>query len=238
MPEERTALVVEDDEDIRQILVTVLRQAGLAVEAASRGSEGLERARELLPDLVTLDISLPDMDGIEVCRELRTFSDAYVIIVSASGDEIDRLIGLETGADDYLTKPFSPRELRARVAAMFRRPRSGSGPDQESAEGVGGDVLSFGDLTLDLGAREVRLVGSDVDLTRIEFDLLAELMGDPRRVFERATLMRRVWKSDWLGDDHLVDVHMANLRKKLGDDPKDGRIIRTVRGVGYRLGSG
>jgi DNA-binding response OmpR family regulator len=175
------------------------------------------------------------MDGIEVCRELRSFSDAYVVIISARGDEVDRLLGLEIGADDYLTKPFSPRELRARVAAMFRRPR---GKSEEAVESNASGTLVVGELVLDPDAHEVRIAGQPVELTKIEFDLLAVLASSPRRVFERDTLVRLVWQSDWFGDDHVVDVHLGNLRRKLGDDAKSGRYIRTVRGVGYRLGEG
>lgn len=243
MPESRTALVIEDDADIRLLLSTVLTQAGLLVEARDRGGEGLSCARELLPDLVTLDLSLPDMDGIEVCRELRSFSDAYVVIISARGDEVDRLLGLEIGADDYLTKPFSPRELRARVAAMFRRLRLATfaatlEPEAEPVLEADQETATVGALQVDLSAREARLDGEVVELTKIEFELLAVLVTNPRRVFERETLLSRVWQTDWVGDAHVVDVHMANLRRKLGDSAQSGRYIRTVRGVGYRLGPG
>jgi DNA-binding response OmpR family regulator len=233
--ETRRALVIEDDGDIRELLVTALTQGGFAVESTGQGSAGVDMARRSLPDLVTLDLSLPDVDGIEVCREIRGFSDAYIVIITAKTEEVDRLIGLEVGADDYLTKPFSPRELRARVAAMFRRPRTRA----EETEGPGSnEVLSHGELEVDLDAREARLSGEQLELTRIEFDLLTTLLSNPGRVWPRDTLLNRVWQTDWLGDTHLVDVHMANLRRKLGDNAQQARWIRTVRGVGYRLGPG
>ena len=241
MSESRTAVVVEDDADIRQLLVTVLEQAGFVVSETATGVEGLAAAREVHPDLVTLDLSLPDIDGIEVCRELRAFTDAYVVIITARGEEVDRLIGLEVGADDYLTKPFSPRELRARVAAMFRRPRSKerevAAPVPSEAPPSGAQRI-FGELELDSESREVRVAGKLLELTKLEFELLATLLSNPRRVWPRDVLLEQVWQTDWLGDGHVVDVHMANLRRKLGDSAQSGRYIRTVRGVGYRLGPG
>ncbi len=235
--ETRRALVIEDDGDIRDLLVAALSQGGFEVEEAGEGRLGIERARSFAPDLVTLDLSLPDVDGIEVCREIRGFSDAYLVIITAKAEEVDRLIGLEVGADDYLTKPFSPRELRARVAAMFRRPRN-STPAPVATVLEQNEVLSHGELHVDLDAREARLAGQLLELTKIEFELLATLLSSPGRVWQRETLLNRVWQTEWLGDTHLVDVHMANLRRKLGDSAQDARWIKTVRGVGYRLGSG
>jgi DNA-binding response OmpR family regulator len=234
--ESRSALVVEDDADIRQLLVTVLEQGGFLVRDTDSGAQGIALAREAAPDLVTLDLSLPDIDGVEVCRELRAFTDAYIVIITARGDEVDRLIGLEVGADDYLTKPFSPRELRARVAAMFRRPRTGGTPDEPAPRRE--VALRFGELEVDTESREVTMAGEPVELTKLEFDLLATLLSNPRRVWPRDVLLEQVWQTDWLGDGHVVDVHMANLRRKLGDSAQESRYIRTVRGVGYRLGSG
>ncbi len=235
---DRNAVVIEDDPDVRALLVELLQQSGFAVVDCSAGAEGLRAVRERDPDLVTLDLNLPDLDGIEVCRRLRETSEAYVIMLTARPDEIDRLVGLETGADDYLTKPFSPRELRARVAAMMRRPRrrapAAAPPEpQESSE-----IMRLGELEVDLEGRLAHLSGTELPLTRIEFDLLATLLGGPRRVWPRETLLRTVWGTEWAGDGHLVEVHMGNLRRKLGDDPRHGRYIRTVRGVGYRLGTG
>ena len=177
--------------------------------------------------MVILDIMMPVLDGIEACRQIRSFSDAYVIMLTARDDEIDTLVGLSVGADDYLTKPFSPRVLVARIKTMLRRPRSTATTPEE--------VRRFGELEIDPGAREVRLAGEKVELTRTEFDLLDVLSAEPRVAFSRARLLERVW-DDWPGDDHLVDVHIANLRRKLGDDAAAPRYVRTVRGVGYRMG--
>jgi DNA-binding response OmpR family regulator len=182
------------------------------------------------PDVIVLDLMLPGLDGIEVCRAVRTFSDAYVVMLTARTEEVDTLIGLSVGADDYLTKPFSPRELMARIRAMLRRPRSGAAP---------GDAVGvFGDLVIDPEAREVTVAGRPVALTRIEFDILQALSSAPRRVFSRRSLVQDVWGPEWFGDDHLVDVHVAHIRAKLGDDASAGRYILTVRGVGYRMGAG
>jgi DNA-binding response OmpR family regulator len=236
---DRRALVVEDDDDIRALLSELLRQSGFVVREAADGATALAALREDDPDLVTLDLNLPDLDGIEVCRRIRASSEAYVIMLTARPDEIDRLVGLETGADDYLTKPFSPRELKARVAAMMRRPRRravAADPDPDPAPEHAG--FRHGELTVDIDARIAALAGTELDLTRTEFDLLSVLLRGPRRVWARETLLRTVWGTDWAGDGHLVEVHIGNLRRKLGDDPRAGRYIRTVRGVGYRLGPG
>jgi len=173
---------------------------------------------------------LPGVDGIEACRRIRAFSDAYIVMLTAKAEEVDKIVGLSVGADDYVTKPFSPRELVARIRAMLRRPRQ--------AADVGEPVRRFGDLTVDPAAREVLLDGRPVELTRLEFDLLDALSGSPRLVLTRSQLLERVWGPSWFGDDHVVDVHIANLRQKLGDDPRSPRYIRTVRGVGYRMGTG
>jgi DNA-binding response OmpR family regulator len=177
-----------------------------------------------------LDLGLPGMDGVEVCRQVRTFSDAYVVILTARSDEVDTLVGLSVGADDYMTKPFSPRELMARVQAMLRRPRQ---PD-----GGGETARTFGALSVDSVGRDVWLDGEPVALTRTEFDLLAALAGRPRMAFSRRQLIDHVWGETWVGDEHLVDVHIGHLRRKLGDDAAEGRFVRTVRGVGYRMGTG
>jgi two-component system, OmpR family, response regulator len=245
---ERRAVVIEDDADVRALLTQLLRQSGFQVTEAASGADGVRAVREVDPDLVTLDLNLPDFDGIEVCRRIREVSEAYVVMLTARPDEIDRLVGLETGADDYLTKPFSPRELRARVAAMMRRPRvragtsSTTGPTTGSStvlgdESEGHDVLRHGDLEVDVQGRLALLGGRELDLTRTEFELLVTLLNGPKRVWPRESLLRAVWGNSWDNDGHLVEVHMGNLRRKLGDDPRSGRYIRTVRGVGYRLGS-
>ncbi|WP_245594605.1 response regulator transcription factor [Actinospica robiniae] len=231
----RMALVVEDAPDIRMLLCDTLRQAGFEPVGAGTGASALEQARQRTPDVVTLDLTLPDMDGIEVCRQLRNMTNAYIIMLTARAEETDRLIGLEVGADDYLGKPFSPRELRARVGAMFRRPRlADPGAPEQPSEGA---VLRIGELLLDRESREVTLAGEPVELTRTEFDLLEAFMSRPRRVWERDTLARRVWRTDWPGDDHVIDVHVANLRHKLGESAQSGHWVHTVRGVGYRFGA-
>ncbi|TQL56322.1 DNA-binding response OmpR family regulator [Oryzihumus leptocrescens] len=239
-----TAVVIEDDEDIRALVQAVLEQRGLQVFSASSGAEGLELVRERQPVLVTLDLGLPDIDGFEVCRRIRSMSDAYVIMLSARADEVDQLVGLEIGADDYITKPFSPRDLRARVGAMLRRPRGGAPaaagaavepPAPEEAAATAGVVPpeeSAHRLTVDVESRVAVLDGEELTLTRTEFDLLAALFGQPRRVWTREALLRTVWKTEWVKDTHLVEVHVGNLRRKLGDE----EWIRTVWGVGYRFG--
>jgi DNA-binding response OmpR family regulator len=234
---DRRAVVIEDDPDVRSLLAELLQQSGFTVTDCGSGGEGLRAVRELDPDLVTLDLNLPDLDGIEVCRRLRETTEAYVIMLTARPDEIDRLVGLETGADDYLTKPFSNRELRARVAALMRRPRRRvAAPVTEMRpEPEGNEVLKLGPLEVDLEGRLAHLEGQELPLTRIEFDLLATLLSGPRRVWPRETLLRTVWGTEWAGDGHLVEVHMGNLRRKLGDRRGQVRFVETVRGVGYRL---
>jgi DNA-binding response OmpR family regulator len=229
-----SAVIIDDDPDICALIAELLRQSGFEVTEAASGADGIAAVREVEPDVVTLDLNLPDLDGIEVCRRIRELTDAYVVMLTARPDEIDRLMGLEIGADDYLTKPFSPRELRARIAAMLRRPRSGSTAGTAAAP----ESVRHGGLEVDIEGRLAMLDGVELDLTRTEFDLLATLLSGPRRVWPRETLLRTVWGTDWVSDGHLVEVHMANLRRKLGDDPRSGRYIRTVRGVGYRLGVG
>jgi len=188
-------------------------------------------ARERRPDVVVLDLMLPGIDGMEVCRRIRAFSDAYIIMLTAKSDEVDKLIGLSVGADDYLTKPFSPRELVARVRAMLRRPRA-------AADEPAGEVRRFGALQIDPASRDVLVEGRPVELTRTEFDLLDTLSAQPRVAFSRRQLLERVWGGEWYGDEHVVDVHIGNLRRKLDDDAEHPRYIRTVRGVGYRMGPG
>ena len=254
----RTAVVVEDDDDIRELITHSLTMQGFAVSNASSGQAGLELVIATDPDLVTLDLGLPDLDGIEVCRRVRDVSQAYVVMISARTDEIDRLMGLEIGADDYLTKPFSPRELQARVNAMFRRPRTGGStavaettgaatPDAsatsasvataEAAPPVADDpVVRHGRIAVDPEGRVVTVDDQEVDLTRTEFDLLSTLLSAPRRVWSRAVLLDSLWGPGW-SEEHLVEVHVGNLRRKLSRLAPDGMRapIRTVRGVGYRM---
>ena len=220
-------LVVEDAPEFVQMLVGLLEREGYQVDTAVDGPDAVEAAEAGAPDLIVLDLTLPGLDGVEVCRRIRTFSDAYVLMLTARDDEVDRVIGLEVGADDYVTKPFSPRELVARIRAMLRRPHSSPRPDEGGARVVGG-------LSVDPQSRRVEFAEHEIALTRIEFDLLDALAAKPSMVFSRRMLRDLVWGSDWYGDDHVVDVHIANLRKKLGPDGR--RVVETVRGVGYRLG--
>ena len=234
-------LVVDDEPSLVRAVVGYLERDGFAVSAASDGEQALEIARQENPDVVVLDLGLPGIDGIEVCRSLRTFSDAYVIMLTARADEVDKLIGLSVGADDYVTKPFSPRELLARIRTMLRRPRTGAAAVSAStspASAPDASLRRFGPLTVDTEAREVAVDGCAIHLTPTEFDLLDTLSEHPRQVFTRRQLIEQVWDTDWVGDEHLVDIHVGNVRRKLGDDPRAARYILTVRGVGYRMGTG
>ncbi len=227
----QSVLVVEDTDEIRELVVTVLRRAGMDVREATTGAACLEEVRREVPDVVVLDLGLPDADGTEVCRQIRAESECYVLMLTARAEEVDLLIGLAVGADGYMAKPFSPRELVARVQAMLRRPRVPAprpAPVEES-------VLRLAELEVDEDGREVRVDGAVVDLTRTEFDLLAALASRPGRVLQRETLLREVWQTDWEGSVRLVEAHMSNLRRKLQAAGLSSPEIRTVRGVGYRL---
>ena len=230
-PARLRALVVEDEEPFARLVRSYLEREGFEVDVAADGETAVALARERSPDVIVLDLMLPGIDGVEACRQIRAFSDAYVVMLTARAEEADKIVGLSTGADDYVTKPFSPAELVARIRAMLRRPRSAGALDSEPPR-------RFGDLVLDPLAREVRRDGKPVELTRLEFDLLDTLSERPRLAFSRRQLLERVWGPTWFGDEHVVDVHVANLRRKLGDDPRNSRYIRTVRGVGYRMGLG
>jgi len=222
-------LVVDDAPEFLELLVPLLAGEGYVTATATDGEAAVDKARSFEPDIIVLDLGLPKIDGVEACRRIRTFSDAYVIMLTSRTTEVDRIVGLEVGADDYLTKPFSPRELVARTRAMLRRPRQTvpAGP-------VGEGLRTIGDLRIDPVGRTAEIGGTEVRLTRIEFDLLDVLTSKPTMVFSRTMLREMVWGSDWFGDDHVVDVHIANLRKKI--DRVDGPSrLRTVRGVGYRM---
>jgi DNA-binding response OmpR family regulator len=223
----RRVLVVDDEPHIRTVLRGYLEAAGFAVSEAADGETAVLQIRRDPPDLVLLDVMLPGSDGLEVLREVRTFSDVYVILVTARTEEIDKLLGLGVGADDYITKPFSPREVAARVKAVLRRDR---GPRE-----VPGPVLRFDGLTIDRDAREVRVDGAAVSLSALEFDVLAALAEAPGRVFSRRQLLEGVWGYDFFGDERVVDVHIRGLRARLGDDAGNPRLIATVRGVGYKF---
>lgn len=231
MTEQWTALVVDDEPRLCDLVRDYLAAEGFRVVTAADGLAAVEAAREHQPDVVVLDWMLPGIDGLEVCRRLRAFSDAYVIMLTARAEEVDRIVGLEVGADDYLTKPFSPRELVARVRAMMRRPRRDSVPETVAP----GRSRRFGPLTIDETRHIVTVEGEPVALTPLEFNLLTTLAAHPGRVYTRDQLLEQVWGADYFGDDHVVDVHIGNLRKKLGDEAAAPRYIETVRGVGYRL---
>jgi len=224
---DRTILVVDDERKIRQLVRAYLEKDGFSVLEAATGREAIESVRVHQPDLVVLDIMLPGLDGIEALREIRTFSDVYVVMLTARAEEVDKLIGLSVGADDYLAKPFSPRELLARVKAVLRRDRGGGKPDATR--------MDFGDLRIDQDRREVTKGGRIVDLTALEFDLLAALASEPGRVFSRRQLLERVWGWDFFGDERVVDVHIRNLRRALADDASQPAIVGTARGVGYKF---
>jgi DNA-binding response OmpR family regulator len=224
-----TILVVDDEPNLTDLVRDYLEREGYTVLVAADGRSALDLVRSRQPDLVVLDVMLPELDGVEVCRRLRQTSDAYVIMLTARAEEVDKIVGLSVGADDYLTKPFSPRELVARIKAMLRRPRTvGDEPEAPPPR-------RFGEIVLDPGRHEVLRDGKEVALTAREFQLLATLASHPRHVFTRDQLLERVWGDDYY-DDHVVDVHVANLRKKLEDDPARPRYVETVRGVGYRFG--
>ncbi len=236
-------LVVDDEPVLAGMVGTYLERAGYDVSTTGDGPAAVELARSLDPAVVVLDLGLPGLDGIEVCRQVRTFSDCYVLMLTARDDEIDMLVGLGVGADDYVTKPFRVRELVARVQVLLRRPRGGCGASigPGAAAGVSAaepPTRSFGALRIDPAAREVTLAGAPIDLTRTEFDVLEALSARPRLAFSRRRLVDAVWGPQWVGDEHLVDVHVGHVRRKLGDDPADPLYIRTVRGVGYRMGDG
>ncbi|WP_225753556.1 response regulator transcription factor [Actinotalea sp. Marseille-Q4924] len=229
----RRAVVVDDERALADVVRSYLERDGFEVATAADGEAGLELVRTVDPDLVVLDLGLPGMDGIEVCRSLRTFSDCYVVMLTARADEVDMLIGLSVGADDYMTKPFSPRELMARVRTLLRRPRASTRPAEPPVP-----PLTIGALRIDTAAREVHLDGAPVNLTRTEFDVLAALAARPHAVLSRSALIEAVWGANWVGDEHLVDVHVLHVRQKLGDTATEQRYVRTVRGVGYRIGTG
>jgi two-component system, OmpR family, response regulator len=274
----RVAVIIEDDGDIRDLIRAVLSQAGFEVHAAASGVEGVSVVRERNPTVVTLDLGLPDIDGFETARQIRQFSDAYIIMLTARAEELDTLLGLESGADDYITKPFRPRELRARITAMLRRPRTGQGPavseenepapypgshtpgappepapassetaarqSAATAAPVEADDSAYfhNGLALNHRTRTTEVDGAPIELTRTEFDLLYALLESGRVVRSKADLVRRLRYEEYDtgsfisdADERAIEVHVGNLRRKLGDDSRSPKYLETVRGVGYRL---
>ena len=221
-------LVVDDEVPLTGVVGSYLEREGFDVAVAHTGPDAVARARADSPVLIVLDIMLPGFDGIEACRQIRQFSDAYIIMLTARDEEMDKVLGLSMGADDYLVKPFSPRELIARVRAMLRRPRAA--PDSDTTE-----LFTIGTLTMDAQGRTLTLDGDEIELTRTEFDLLAAMMAQPRSVLTRRKLIDAVWGPGWYGDEHVVDVHIGHVREKIGDAAAEPRFIRTVRGVGYGM---
>lgn len=262
---QRRVVIVEDDPDVRRLLEMVLQPAGFETHSVSSGLDAVEVARKTDPDVVTLDISLPDIDGFEVARRIRDFSDAYIVMLTARVDEVDALLGLESGADDFITKPFRPRELRARIEAMLRRPRTNdrfepavSATDDTSASAAAASPTDEANATpppparivddsghvlvVDRLARIVTLDETELHLTRSEFEILAHLVVVPGRVSSKDDLARmlRHGREDpnepvEQSENRRLDVHMVNLRRKLDDDSSNPRWIETVRGVGYRF---
>ncbi|MFJ6537778.1 response regulator transcription factor [Paenarthrobacter sp. NPDC091711] len=258
-PGSRTAVIIEDEADIRMALIGIFKEAGFTVHAFESGLEGVEGVRSRQPDVVTLDLGLADIDGFEVARQVRQFSDAYIVILSARTQELDTLLGLEAGADDYVTKPFRPRELRYRVEALLRRPRGRNGspitaqllavdfasspaPAEARELPAGDEVLEHNGLRLSVQARTVELAGAELALTRSEFDLLHALLRAGRTVLTKdalAQVLRGTQASPdgfWSdADAKAIHVHITNLRRKLGDSATSPFWVETVRGVGYRL---
>jgi len=217
-------LVVDDERSIIEIVSAYLEAEGYEVYTAMDGPSGLKAARAYKPDLIVLDIMLPGMDGVEVLTQLRRESSVYIIMLTAKAEETDKIVGLSVGADDYLTKPFSPRELVARVKAALRRLSGGTGLPDET-------ILAFEHVRVDTGSRKVWMNGNPIDLTTTEFDLLRTLVEHHGRVLSREQLLEKVWGHDYYGEIRVVDVHIGHIRQKLGDDD----LIATVRGIGYRF---
>jgi DNA-binding response OmpR family regulator len=221
-------LLVDDEQSVQTLLSYPLRKDGYHVTSAHDGREALRRFEEARFDLVILDLMLPKMDGVEVCRQMRSRSQVPIIMLTAKGSETDKVAGLEVGADDYITKPFSMREFRSRVKAALRRARM-------VPRSAGEETIDRGELQVDFGRRMVTLRGEEVGVTYVEFEILAALARSPGRVFSRETLLEHVWGDSEYRDPRTVDVHIRHLREKLEQDPKEPEFLFTVRGVGYRF---
>jgi DNA-binding response OmpR family regulator len=224
-------VIVDDEEQLASVIARYFERNGHPTHTVGDGLAAVELVRQLSPGVVILDLGLPGLDGIEVCRRIREFSDCYILMLTARAEEVDELIGLSVGADDYLTKPFSPRLLVARVQALLRRPRV-------DAVAPAAGMLTIGGLVINPASRVVTLDGGEVELTRTEFDLLSCLAGHRGEALTRDDLTTEVWGESWTGDDQLVDAHIGHLRKKLGENAATARFVQTVRGVGYRMGEG
>ena len=222
----KTVLVVDDEPSVRKVAAAYLEREGFAVRTASDGLDGLRQAEAGNLALIVLDVMLPKMNGLDVCKRLRATSNVPILLLTARGEEFDRVLGLELGADDYVVKPFSPRELVARVKAILRRTSGESAPL----------AVTYEDLKIDPVTRSVSVAGQPLDLSALEFDLLYALSRTPGRVFTRNELIQKVWGEDFPGVDRVVDVHMVSLRKHLGESGQAPRFLHAVRGVGYRFG--
>jgi DNA-binding response OmpR family regulator len=230
-----TVVLIEDEASISEPLALALQGQGFEVHIAATGGDGLALVRTVKPDLVLLDLGLPDIDGRDVCRTLRTSTDVPVIMLTARGDETDRVVGLELGADDYVVKPFSVAELTARMRAVLRRAAVVTAPSAEEATETPSGNLTIGEVVLDERTWAVSVGGEAVTLARREFELLRLLMQNAGTVMKREVLMEEVWDPNWFGPTKTLDVHVSALRRKLGDDPQNPRYIHTVRGVGFRF---
>ena len=230
MPEFPTILLVDDEDAVQKLLTYPLEREGFRVVSARDGQEALDRFTEANPDLVVLDIMLPRVDGLEVCKRLRARSTVPIIMLTARDDELDKVVGLELGADDYITKPFSIREFRSRVRALLRRAKL---PPYQGDEGD--EIISSNGLKIDVGRRTVELEGRSVQLTYVEFELLRTMAAHPGRVFSRKMLLEELWGGSDYREPRTIDVHVRHLREKLERDPHEPELIHTVRGVGYRF---
>ena len=230
MAASRRILLVEDEDSIVAPLKQALEREGFEAHVAGTAGEGIELGTSLDPDLVLLDLMLPDGSGYDVCRELRRAGDVPIVMLTARGDEADRIVGLELGADDYVVKPFSAREVIARIRAVLRRAGAAREPER-------GGAIEIGEVRLDPERREVALAGEPVELSRKEFELLQRLMRDAGTVVTRERLIEDVWDMNWFGSTKTLDVHVSALRRKLGDDPNQPRYVHTLRGVGFRFSS-
>jgi DNA-binding response OmpR family regulator len=230
MPDFPTILLVDDEDAVQKLLAYPLEREGYRVVPARDGQEALERFASESPDLVVLDITLPRLDGLEVCKQLRARSTVPIIMLTARDDELDKVVGLELGADDYITKPFSIREFRSRVRALLRRAKL---PPYQGEDGD--EVISADGLKIDVGRRTVELAGAPVQLTYVEFELLRTMAAAPGRVFSRKMLLEELWGGADYREPRTIDVHVRHLREKLERDPSEPEFIHTVRGVGYRF---